>query len=596
MMKPQEIEDEEHEQVLDRVAAVDVAKASGMVCTRVPHPSRPGKRRTRVWTVDATTNAVLELAGHLVAEQIEKVTLEATWDYWRIWFYLLESAGLDVQLVNARDVKAAPGRPKTDKLDSVWQAKCTERGMLRPSFVPPKEIRQLRDYTRLRTDLTRERTRHYSRLEKLLEDALIKVSAVASSLTTVSARDMIEALIAGERDPKVLAGLARGRMRAKRAALIEALTGQFDDHHAELARVLLDQIDGLSAQVDRLTDRIEELIGAIPAAQGVDPDGSTGPHAGLREDAPVIPALERLDEIPGISRATAQGIIAEIGLDMTRFPTPGHLVSWAKLSPRTIQSGPRTRAGRTGKGNPYLKGILGEAAAAASRTDTFLGELALPADRTAPRQAQGPGRRRPHHPGHHLALAQQPDRPLPRARRRLLRQPHRQRQESPQPHPAAGSARVHRHPRPGRMTRRTAHPAGDHRPGFAAALWLRQVIYRLGGSASVLSGLPVTLSDAVEGVAQGRPLSGSSVSDLPVRACQGLPPPPADAEPAGSTAMREIRHPMAISSANGAMVSKPWWSIQHKNTVSARLGYGVRATTVTRAKDSSHGDGSGHRG
>src|SRR5258708_5833821 len=337
-----------------------------------------------------------------------------------------------------------------------WLAKLTERGMLRPSFVPPAEIRQLRDYTRLRAALTRERTRHCSRLEKLLEDALIKVSAVASSLTTVSARDMIEALIAGERDPKVLAGLARGRMRAKRAALIEALTGQFDDHHAELARVLLDQIDGLSAQVDRLTDRIEELIGAIPAAQGVDPDGSTGPHAGLREDAPVIPALERLDEIPGISRATAQGIIAEIGLDMTRFPTPGHLVSWAKLSPRTIQSGPRTRAGRTGKGNPYLKGILG--------------------------------------------------------------QPHRQRQESPQPHPAAGSARVHRHPRPGRMTRRTAHPAGDHRPGFAAALWLRQVIYRLGGSASVLSGLPVTLSDAVEGVAQGRPLSRSG----PVRACRRL--------------------------------------------------------------------------
>jgi transposase len=147
MREPQEIEDEEHEQVLDRVAAVDVAKASGMVCTRVPHPSRPGKRRTRVWTVDATTNAVLELAGHLAAEQVEKVTLEATSDYWRIWFYLLESAGLDVQLVNARDVRAAPGRPKTDKLDAVWQAKCTERGMLRPSFVPPAEIRQLRDYT-----------------------------------------------------------------------------------------------------------------------------------------------------------------------------------------------------------------------------------------------------------------------------------------------------------------------------------------------------------------------------------------------------------------------------------------------------------------
>jgi transposase len=373
MREPQEIEDEQHEQVLRRVAAIDVAKASGMVCTRVPHDSRPG-RRTRVWPVDATANAVLELAGHLAAEGIEKVTLEATSDYWRIWFYLLEAAGLDVQLVNARDVKTAPGRPKTDKLDAVWLAKLTERGMLRPSFVPPAEIRRLRDYTRLRADLTRERTRYWQRLEKLLEDSLIKVSSVASSLDTMSARDMIEALIAGERDPRVLAALARGRMRAKHAALVEALTGKFDDHHAELARMLLDQIDQLSRQIDHLTTRIGEQIAAIGPAQGIDADGTTGPGAGLGADAPVLPALDRLDEIPGISRATAQGIIAEIGLDMTRFPTPGHLVSWAKLSPRTIQSGAKSRAGKTGKGNPYLKAILGEAAAAAARTDTFLGE------------------------------------------------------------------------------------------------------------------------------------------------------------------------------------------------------------------------------
>jgi transposase len=206
------------------------------------------------------------------------------------------------------------------------------------------------------------------------EDALIKVSAVASSLTTVSARDMIETLIAGERDPQVLAALARGRTRAKHALLIEALTGRFDDHHAEPARMLLDQIDGLTAQTGRLTGRIEELTGAIRDAPGVDPDGSTGPGAGLGDDAPVIPALARLDEIPGISRATGQGIIAEIGLDMSKFPTPGHLVSWAKLSPRAIQSGAKNRTGRTGKGDPYLRGILGEAAAAASHTDTFLGE------------------------------------------------------------------------------------------------------------------------------------------------------------------------------------------------------------------------------
>ncbi len=374
MREPQEIDDEEHEQVLERVAAIDVAKASGMVCTRVPHDVRPGRRRTRVWTVDAATNAVLELAGQLVAERVEKVTLEATSDYWRIWFYLLEAAGLDVQLVNARDVKAAPGRPKTDKLDAVWLAKLTERGMLRPSFVPPAEIRRLRDYTRLRTDLTRERTRYWQRLEKLLEDSLIKVSSVASSLGTVPARDMVEALIAGERDPAALAALAHGRMRVKHAALVEALTGNFDDHHAELARMLLDQIDALTAQIGKLTTRIEELITAIPAACGINADGTTGPGAGLGDDAAALPAMDRLDQIPGISRATAQGIIAEIGLDMTRFPTPGRLVSWAKLSPRTVQSGPKNRPGRTGKGNSYLKAILGEAAAAAARTATFLGE------------------------------------------------------------------------------------------------------------------------------------------------------------------------------------------------------------------------------
>ena len=374
MKEPQEICDVEHEQILERAAAVDVAKASGMVCVREPHPGRPERRRSLVWEVPATTNAVLELAEHLARDRVQKVTLEATSDYWRIWFYLLEAAGLDVQLVKAHDVKQAPGRPKTDKLDAVWLAKLTERGMLRPSFVPPAEIRNLRDYTRLRTDLTRERTRHYSRLEKLLEDALIKVSAVASKLDTVSVRDMIEALIAGERDPRVLAGLARGRMRAKHNALVEALTGRFDEHHAELARMLLDQIDSLTGQIDRLTARIEHLIAAIPAAQGVDPDGTTGPDAGLAAGAPVLPAVDRLDEITGIGRQTAQVIIAEIGLDMTRFPTPGHLVSWAKLTPRTIQSGAKNRSGRTGKGNPYLKGVLGEAAAAAARTDTFLGE------------------------------------------------------------------------------------------------------------------------------------------------------------------------------------------------------------------------------
>jgi transposase len=374
MQEPQEIQDEEYEQLVARVAAIDVAKASGMVCTRVPHASAQGRRVTKVWEVPATTGAIIELGGHLAGLGVEKVTVESTSDYWRAFFYLLEAAGLRVQLVNARDVKNVPGRPKTDKLDSVWLAKLTERGMLRPSFVPPAEIRQLRDYTRLRLDLTRDRSRHVQRIEKLLEDALIKLSTVATDIMGKSGRAMLEALIAGERDPKVLAGLARGRLRVKHAALVQALTGRFDDHHAELARMLLDQYDALTAQIDRLTARIEALLAAIPAAQGVDADGTTGPGAGADPGAAVLPAIQRLDEVPGIGRHAAQVLLAELGLDMGVFPTPGHLVSWAKLCPRTIQSGAKRRAGTTGKGNPYLKGVLGEVAAAAAKTDTFLGE------------------------------------------------------------------------------------------------------------------------------------------------------------------------------------------------------------------------------
>ena len=394
---PVEIPDAEHELVVERAAAIDVAKAAGKVCVRLPGKS--GRRFSRVWDVSARTGAITELAEQLVQLGIEKVTVESTSDYWRIWYYLLEDRGLDVQLVNARDVKNVPGRPKTDKLDAVWLAKLTEKGLLRPSFVPPAPIRRLRDYTRLRGDLTRERARYWQRLEKLLEDAAIKVSAVASTLDTLSTRDMIEALIAGERDPRQLAMLARGRMKAKNSELITALDGRFDDHHAELARMLLGQIDALSTQIDTLTARIEELIAELPDAGGVIDHRSpgTGPGAGIDADpdsrdcdpdagvdpTPVHPAavaddapsvIERLDEIPGIGPRAAQAIIAELGLDMSRFPTPEHLVSWAKLCPRTIQSGPISRGGKTGKGNPYLKGALGEAATAAAKTNTFLGE------------------------------------------------------------------------------------------------------------------------------------------------------------------------------------------------------------------------------
>jgi transposase len=225
----------------------------------------------------------------------------------------------------------------------------------------------------------------WQRLEKLLEDALIKLSSVTSTLNLVSVRDMLEALIAGERDPQRLAELARGRLKAKHDALVAALDGRFDDHHGELTRLLLDQIDALNSRIEQLTARIEALITAIdvPHTTGGEPSGppstpnppadSATPH-GIDTLAEWLSTVERLNEITGIGARGAQVILAEIGWDMSRFPTPQHLVSWAKLCPRTIQSGPVIRGGRTGKGNPYLKGVLGEAAAAAARSDTFLGE------------------------------------------------------------------------------------------------------------------------------------------------------------------------------------------------------------------------------
>ena len=204
----EEIDADEDDEMMERVAAIDVAKASGKVCVRLPGKQR---RITRVFDVAATTNAIMGLADELAEMGIERTVVESTSDYWRPFFYLLEARGLLVWLVNARDVKQVPGRPKTDKLDAVWLAKLNERGMLRPSFVPPREIRELRDYTRLRTDLIEERSRHKQRLEKLLEDALIKLSTVATDLFGKSGRAMLEALIAGERDPEVLAALALAR-------------------------------------------------------------------------------------------------------------------------------------------------------------------------------------------------------------------------------------------------------------------------------------------------------------------------------------------------------------------------------------------------
>src|SRR5512132_2364246 len=210
-----------------------------MVCTRVPHQAKAGARVTTVWEVAATTSAIMELADRLVCQGIQRVVVESTSDYWRPFVYLLQAHGLLVWLVNARDVKQVPGRPKTDKLDAVWLCKLNERGMLRPSVIPQEEIRRLRDPPRLRVDLTEARPRHKQRLEKLLEDALIKLGTVATDIFGVSGRAMLEALIAGQRDPKVLAGLARGWLCVKHVSVVQDLTGLFDDHHAELVRMLL---------------------------------------------------------------------------------------------------------------------------------------------------------------------------------------------------------------------------------------------------------------------------------------------------------------------------------------------------------------------
>jgi transposase len=256
----------------------------------------------------------------------------------------------------------------------MWLARLTGWGMLRPCFVPPAPIRALRDCTRARTDLVRERTRCWQRLEKLLEGALIKLSSVASKLTTQSAQDMITAMIAGERDPRVLADMAQTRMRAKHDALVEALTGMFDSHHGELAEMELGQIAFLNERIGKLEASIRESLAQIPAAQGVNADGTTGPDAGRDPDAAVLPAATRLAEIPGVSEQMAAAIIAETGLDMTRFPAAAHLVSWAGLCRVASQSGPRGRSGKKGHGNAYLRSSLGQAATGAARTATFLGE------------------------------------------------------------------------------------------------------------------------------------------------------------------------------------------------------------------------------
>ena len=343
-------ETQDRAEVIERVAALDIGKAEVVCCVRVPG-GRPGRRAQEVSTHSTMTRSLQVMADRLAELGVTRVVMEATSDYWKPVFYLLEAAGFQTWLVNARDVKHLPGRPKTDKIDAVWLCKVAERQMIRPSFVPPPPIRQLRDLTRYRIDLIGERGREKNRVEKLLEDAQIKLSVVASDIFGVSGRAMLDALVAGQRDPTVLADLARTRMRTKLGDLQEAFVGRFSDHHAFLLRRMLVHIDALNADIAAVEARIEDLI------------------------VPFADAVARLDAIPGIGPTAAEAIIAEVGVDMTRFPTAGHLASWAKFSPIISESAGRKKGNNaTGHGNRYLARTLGEAVAGAARTDTFLGE------------------------------------------------------------------------------------------------------------------------------------------------------------------------------------------------------------------------------
>jgi len=267
-----------------------------------------------------------------------------------------------VWLVNARDVKHLPGRGKSDREDCVWLCKLNERGMLRRSFVPPEGIRDLRSLTRTRSKLAQDQVRHQNRVEKILEDALLKISVVISDLFGGSGRRFLDALVAGQRSPKALA----------------ALTGRFRDVHAFEIAVHLRLIDAINAEITRLDARIEQQLASIP---GVAPACGTcgligGGHSPAcpADGTPVLGLVERLDEITGVGVRNAQVTIAELGTDMSVFPTPGHAAAWARLTPRTVQSGTTTKNGRTGKGNPYLRAALGQAVMAAAKTSTRLGE------------------------------------------------------------------------------------------------------------------------------------------------------------------------------------------------------------------------------
>jgi transposase len=349
---------------VQRVAGLDIAKAEVEVTIRVPSDTISGRRQQETRTFGTTRRQLLDLADWLRSWGVTKVGMEATSDYWKPVFFLLESRGFDCDLYNAAQVRALPGRPKTDRADSIWLAKITERGMIASSFVPPEPIRRLRTHTRYRRHLTQARAAEKQRVEKLLEDGHLKLSSVISDIHGVSGRDMLDALAAGQRDPHALAAMARGKMRGKIRRLEEALECSFfTDEHAAVLAMMLQVIDHYTAQISQLTATIEELA------------------------EPYLPQVEQLDAVPGIGMICAQDIIAEIGTDMAVFPTASHLVSWAKWSPQVRQSaGKRKGSNATGRGNPYLGAALGEAGISAANTQSFLGARYRKLTRRMPRK------------------------------------------------------------------------------------------------------------------------------------------------------------------------------------------------------------------
>lgn len=325
--------------VHERAVGIDISKRDAKVCVRVP-AKRKGQFTSTVTTWGSTTNDILKLCQFIVSTRATVVVMEATSDYWKPFYYLMEES-LPVMLVNAKHARNIPGR-KTDVSDATWLAQLAAHGLLRASFVPQAPIRELRDLTRARATAVGDRTREVLRLEKMLESSGIKLSGSVASLTGVSSRAMLDALIHGERDPLVLAQYAQRRMRSKIPELVEALTGRFSDHHAFLAQLYLDEIDMHTRTVDALTGRIEAAI------------------------KPFESAREALVTIPGVSTLVADVIIAETGADMAVFPDAGHLASWAGVCPRAHESAGRIKSSKTMPGNKYLKAALGIAALAAS--------------------------------------------------------------------------------------------------------------------------------------------------------------------------------------------------------------------------------------